>query len=76
MAVNSLQVKIYANQIYLQGEQRFTARDGFTGIAEEYHPHVKQYAAASYERKYIDDALRLNWINQEEYDQTVAYIIV
>jgi hypothetical protein len=71
MAVYSFRTSTYARSIYLYGTDRFTARDGYTGIPEEYIPYVKQYAATNF---YIDDiqnALTQNWINDQEYTDTM-----
>jgi hypothetical protein len=77
----------FAQTIYIGGTQRFTARDGYTGIPVEYHEPVKQYAAANYtlypyaysypnnRTEQLDIALANGWINQQEYDDTVAYIV-
>jgi hypothetical protein len=74
MAVYSFKVGPYARQIYIDGRQRFTARDGFTGIPEEYHAPVKDYAAKNFTLSQIDYALLKMWINQSEYDGTVVLI--
>ena len=65
----------YARSIYMLGTQRFTARDGFTGIPTEYVVPVKQYAAGNYTLTDIDGALVQTWINQQEYDDTIALIV-
>ncbi|NGQ95515.1 hypothetical protein G3578_10155 [Brevibacillus sp. SYP-B805] len=74
MAVLTFKVGIYARNIYLYGNERFTARDGYKGIPEEYHPPVKEYAATRFLRSEIDYALGQGWINQTEYDDTIALI--
>lgn len=73
MAVYSFRTGVYARNIYLYGNERFTARDGFNGIAEEYHEPVKQYAAKNFTLIETDNALFQTWITQEEYDGTIAY---
>ncbi|MDR7001547.1 hypothetical protein [Neobacillus niacini] len=72
--VYSFKVGPYARKIYLYGTERFTARDGYAGIPEEYWQPVKQYAANNFTREQIDDALAKGYINQQEYDDTVALI--
>lgn len=64
----------YAMCIYRYGTQRLTARDGFTGVAAGYYIPVEQCAASRYERADIDNALAKGWINQTEYDETIAFI--
>ena len=71
MAILSYRVGIFARDIYLYGNQRFTARDGYTGIPEEYHQPVKEYAAKNFTLYETDKALNLTWITQQEYDETV-----
>jgi hypothetical protein len=56
------------------GTERFTARDGFTGIPEEYVVPVMQYAAGHYTINDLNNALAQSWINQEEYNQTLTYV--
>lgn len=73
MAVLSFKVGTYARQIYLAGTQRFTARDGYTGIPFEYHEPVMKYAVANFYLFDIDNALSKGWISQEEYEQTLSY---
>lgn len=72
--VYSFKVGPYARKIYLYGTERFTARDGYAGIPEEYWQPVKQYAAGNFTQSQIDYALSKAWINQQEYDDTVALI--
>lgn len=74
MAVYSFKVGPYARQIYIDGRQRFTARDGFSGIPAEYHTPVKEYAAKNFTLSQIDYALLKTWVNQSEYDETVVLI--
>jgi hypothetical protein len=73
MAVYTFRVGPYARDIYLYGNQRFTARDGCTGIPLEYHTPVKQYAAKYFTLYEMDKALAEGWLTQQEYDETVAY---
>ena len=72
--VYSFLIGPYARKIYIDGTQRFTARDGYSGIPTEYHQPVKQYAADKFTREQIDAALAKGYINQQEYDDTVALI--
>jgi hypothetical protein len=72
--IYSFLVGSYARKIYIDGTQRFTARDGFSGISTEYHQPVKQYAADKFTRDQIDAALAKGYVNQQEYDETIALI--
>jgi hypothetical protein len=72
--VYSFKVGPYARSIYIDGTQRLTARDGYSGIPAEYYAPVEQYAADKFTRSQIDDALAHGNINQQEYDETVAKI--
>jgi len=74
MAVHPLLTKQYAKSIYQYGTRRFTDRDEYEGIPTEYHEPVKQYAAANFTLELIDNALDQTWINQTEYDETIAYM--
>lgn len=60
--------------IYLYGNNRLTARDGYPGVATGYYTPVEQYAAANYTLEQIDNALAQGWINQTEYDETIGYM--
>lgn len=71
--VYSFRVGPYARDIYLYGKQRFTARDGYSGIPEEYHEPVKKYAAKNFYLDQLDNALAQTWTTQQEYDETLAY---
>jgi hypothetical protein len=72
MTVYPFRVSNYARNIYIYGVQRLTARDGFTGVPAEYYGPVEQYAANNYSMIQIDNALSQTWINQQEYDETIA----
>ncbi len=48
MAVLSFRIGIYARQIYIGGMNRFTARDGYAGIPDEYYGPVTAYAAKNF----------------------------
>lgn len=84
MAVLSFRTSNYAYNIFISGMQRITTSDGFSGIPAEYHEPVKQFAAKNYTNnpyalednrtRQIDVALNNNWISQQEYDDTVAYL--
>lgn len=85
MAVLQFRTSIYATAIYLDGTNRFTARDGFAGIPTEYVTPVKQHAATKFatapyattanRTQQLDIALTNDWINRSEYDDTVALIV-
>lgn len=81
MAVLPFAVSLYAKTIYLYGTQRLTARDGYTGLKEEYYTPVEQFAANCAVNnplligiKHIKAALSKGYINQKEYDETMAMI--
>lgn len=73
MAVLAFRTSTYARQIYLSGGNRLTARDGYPGVPADYYTPVEQYAAANFYLYEIDNALAQGWINQQEYDETIAY---
>lgn len=85
MAILPFRTSIFASAIYIYGNNRFTARDGFTGIPAEYVAPVMQYAATKYtvapyatsanRTQQLNVALQNGWINQQEYDSTVALIV-
>ena len=58
----------YARNIYLYGNTTLDA------IPAEYYIPVEQYAAATFTRTQIDNALAQGWITQAQYDETIAYI--
>lgn len=66
----------YAMGIYYYGTNRLTARDGFYGVAVGYYTPVEQYAANNYERSVIDNAYAMTWLNEQEYNETIALIPV
>jgi len=76
--VRQRMVRGYAFQIYVDGTKRFS------DVNTTYHEEIKQYAAdnftidpyATAENRTIqlDKAWANSWINQQEYDQTVAKI--
>ena len=70
MAIYPSLTSAYAKAIYLDGTKRFSE------IRPEYVEPVKQYAATHYTLAQIDNALAKGWINQTEYDETIAYIPV
>jgi hypothetical protein len=74
--IYAFRTSTYVRSIYLYGTERFTARDGYNGIDPQYIPYVKDYAAKNYTKAQIDNALIQGWINQQEYDETIALIPV
>jgi len=62
----------YALGIYVYGNNRLTARDGFTGVANGYYTPTEQYAANNLAKSVIDNALAMTWINDSEYSETIA----
>lgn len=73
--IYSFMTSNYANTIYCQGTQRFTARDGYSGIPLEYHEPVKQYAALNFYASVIEGALTKTWLLNNEYADTMAYMV-
>lgn len=83
-AIYPFRVRSYAAAIFLDGTQRFTARDGYTGIPADYVLPVKQHAASTYTVApyalpenplvQIAEALAKGYITQQEYDDTVALV--
>jgi len=72
MAVFAPLVSQYSVNTYLTGKQRFTARDGYTGVPTSYVDPVKGYAAKNFYIDDLDTAKGQGWINQQEYDETMA----
>lgn len=72
MAVYSFRTNTYARNIYYFGTERLTARDGFNGIPAEYYVPVEQRASEIYSTEQLQLALKKGWINQQEYDETIA----
>ncbi|WP_405079348.1 hypothetical protein ACI48J_16670 [Paenibacillus chitinolyticus] len=64
----------YCRSIYVYGTDRFTKRDGFKGIREEYREPVQRYFAATYGAELLEEALENGWINRQEYEETRAMI--
>lgn len=63
----------YALNIYIFGTNRLTARDGFAGIPPEYYAPVEQYARNNFTAQQLQNALAMTWINDQEYNETMAY---
>lgn len=61
-------VKAYATAIYINGTKRFS------DIRTEYVELVKKYAAANFTSEQIDNALAQGWINQQEWEETIAFM--
>jgi len=83
MAVQKFLTTLYANNIYIYGTYRLTARDGFPGVKDGYYTPVEQSAANTsvtnpllISRTKIDQALANGWLTQQEYDETISYIPV
>lgn len=74
-AILPFRTQTYAIQVYIQGSNRLTARDGYNGVPSAYYIPVEQYAAANFLLTDMQYALAQGWINQTEYDETVAYIV-
>lgn len=58
----------YSRNIYLYGTTKLE------NVMAGYEEPVKKYAAVTYTKKQIDQALEAEFITQEQYDDTVAYI--
>lgn len=72
MTIYAFKTGTYSRQIYISGTQRFTERDGYTGIPQEYHQPVKEYAAKNFIDSEITNALNNRWITRTEYDETMG----
>lgn len=67
MTVYPFRVGPYARNIYLYGVEKLAE------IPAEYVEPVKEYAAKTYAKEQIDNALAVGYITQQEYDDTMAY---
>ncbi|MNE85594.1 hypothetical protein D3C80_1826120 [compost metagenome] len=56
----------YAQGVYIFGNRTFHT------INQDYIPHVMQYAANTYVKGQIDNALAMGYITQQEYKDTIA----
>lgn len=63
----------FAMNIYIFGTNRLTARDGFSGVPPEYYAPVEQYARNNFTEAQIQNALGMTWINDQEYNETMAH---
>lgn len=72
MAVLNFRTGTFARSIYLYGNERFTARDDYNGIPQEYHQPVKEYAAKNFTLMETEKARINTWVTQQEYDDTVV----
>lgn len=57
----------YGKAIYIDGTRTFST------ILPDYIEPVKQKAAATYTDDQIKTSLEMGYINQSEYDETIAY---
>lgn len=73
MAVYGFRTNTFSRNIYLYGTERLTARDGYGGVPAEYYTPVEQRAAELYSDQQLGEALAKGYINQTEYDETVAF---
>jgi hypothetical protein len=69
MAIILSLLKAYAKAIYIDGTKKFSE------IKVEYVEPVKQHAISNYTEEQIYLALEKNYINLEEYNDTMAYKI-
>lgn len=67
MALLSFRTSTYARNLYLFGTTSFDS------IPAEYHEAVKQFAAANYMDAEIKLAFERLYINEQEYNETMAY---
>lgn len=74
MVIHDFLRNTYCRSIYVYGTDRFTQREGFKGIREEYRKPVQQYFAVTYDEKLLKEALDNGWINQQEYEETRAIV--
>ena len=74
MTILVFRTSSYALSIYSFGTNRLTARDGFSGVKDGYYTPVEQFAANNLSQNVIDNALAMDWITQQEYDETIALI--
>lgn len=70
--IYSFRTNTYARNVFYFGNERLTARDGYNGVPAEYYTPVEQRAADIYPVEQLQLALSKGWINQQEYDETVA----
>lgn len=73
MAVHAFRTNTFSRNIYLYGTERLTARDGYGGVPAEYYTPVEQRGAELYTDQQLSDALAKGYINQVEYDETLAF---
>lgn len=66
-------VPTYSDAVYIYGVRRLTARDGKKGIPSAYLIPVMTYAANNYEEWQFQNAIDMNYITQQEYDETMQY---
>jgi hypothetical protein len=69
LAIYPWLIPVYAYAIYCSGSNRLST------IPAQYRIPVMQYAAANYSSAQIQVALINEWITQEEYDATMAYVV-
>lgn len=74
-SIIGIRTQAYANAVYIYNTNRLTTRDGFKGIPIEYYTPVEQYAAQKYTQNQIDNAYANGWINEQEYNETCAFIV-
>lgn len=68
MSILTFKVSTDARCIYLYGTRSFSEE------TEGYVIPIQQYAAKTFSRSQIDDALAKGWIMQEQYDATICYV--
>lgn len=61
-------IRGYAWSIYIDGYRKFEDTNA------SYHEEIKMFAAANFQRSEIDHAFNNAFINQQQYDDTIAYI--
>ena len=73
--IYAFRTSTYARSIYLYGTERFTQRDGYGGIDPLYIEPVKQYVAKTFSMAQMDKALAQGWITEQEFNETLAYVV-
>jgi len=72
MAILSFRVSTYARNVYLYGNTRLS---DISTSPDDYRTATMKYGAINFSRLQIDNALAQGWITQEEYDETIGYIV-
>lgn len=68
MSILPFRTSTYARNIYIFGTSTFAQ------IPTEYVVPVEQYAASTFSLSQIDNALASQYIDQQHYDDTIAFM--